>query len=170
MPHLVEQKHSSRGLLSQIIQYMTWTSCYSFTFILTLRDSPIMVKGAVLSSKSTRERKESTTQSNESKITIGCFISLQGNQKILPFMNDDDFALSSICTCSSNKNSCICTSSSNKILQESVPCGNFHGTLSDCTGHPQTIKSMLSTRARFHLDANWRRRTTNYPKETYMVM
>ena len=136
MPHLVEQKHSSRGLLSQIIQYMTGTSCYSFTFILTLRDSPIMVKGAVLSSKSTRERKESTTQSNESKITIGCSFSLQEDQKTLPFMDDNEFALSSICTCSSTKNSCICTSSSNKILQESVPCGNFHGTLFDCTGRP----------------------------------
>ena len=169
MPHLVEQKHSSRGLLSQIIQYMTGTSCYSFTFILTLRDSPIMVKGAVLSSKSTRERKESTTQSNESKITIGCSLSLKGNQKTLPFMDDNEFALSFICTCSSNKNSCICTSSSNKILQESVPCGNFHGTLFDCTGL-ETIKRMLSTRARFHLDANWRRMTTNYPKESYMVI
>ena len=34
----------------------------------------------------------------------------------------------------------------------------------------ETIKSMLSTRARFHLDANWRRMTTNYPKESYMVI
>ena len=34
----------------------------------------------------------------------------------------------------------------------------------------ETIKSMLSTKATFHLDANWRRMTTNYPKESYMVI
>ena len=32
------------------------------------------------------------------------------------------------------------------------------------------LESMPSTRTRFHLEANWRRMTTNYPKESYMVI